>query len=100
MSSMSKNEKQQKPLARDPVHLPTILEEVCALIANATDKASRPLKNPSVELLNRVPSDLPIIEGDAYKLTQVFFNLVTNACKFCPKGSVIINARVNAKCEQ
>jgi PAS domain S-box-containing protein len=97
MSSMTSDRRAPKPLARDPVALPNILEEVCTLISNATDKACRPLKQQGVKLLNTVPDDLPIIEGDAYKLTQVFFNLVTNACKFCPKGRITLSARVNTQ---
>ena len=36
----------------------------------------------------------PVIEGDSHALTQVLFNLVTNACKFCKKGSIRLTGRV------
>ena len=36
-----------------------------------------------------VPADLPAIRGDAPRLTQVFVNLLANANKFGPEGSVI-----------
>jgi signal transduction histidine kinase len=36
----------------------------------------------------------PAIEGDSHALTQVLFNLVTNACKFCKKGSIRLTGRV------
>jgi signal transduction histidine kinase len=36
-----------------------------------------------------IPEDLPYIEGDKPRLTQVFVNLLANANKFAPEGSVV-----------
>jgi len=36
-----------------------------------------------------LPEDLPLIEGDKPRLTQVFVNLLANANKFAPEGSVV-----------
>ena len=36
-----------------------------------------------------LPQDLPHIDGDGMRLTQVFVNLLANASKFAPEGSVI-----------
>lgn len=36
-----------------------------------------------------MPDDLPAIDGDAPRLTQVFVNLLANAGKFAPEGSEI-----------
>jgi signal transduction histidine kinase len=35
------------------------------------------------------PADLPRIDGDATRLTQVFVNLLANASKFAPEGSIL-----------
>lgn len=36
-----------------------------------------------------IPEDLPHIDGDASRLTQVFVNLLANASKFAPEGSIV-----------
>jgi signal transduction histidine kinase len=36
-----------------------------------------------------VPADLPAVSGDKTRLTQVFVNLLANANKFAPEGSVV-----------
>lgn len=36
-----------------------------------------------------LPQDLPHIDGEATRLTQVFVNLLANASKFAPQGSVV-----------
>lgn len=47
-----------------------------------------------VQLVNRVPVDVPTVRGDAVKLRQIFTNLLSNAIKFTRKdGSVTVDAR-------
>src|SRR5918994_4248760 len=36
-----------------------------------------------------IPEELPRVEGDAPRLTQVFVNLIANASKFAPEGGAI-----------
>src|SRR6185295_14543208 len=36
-----------------------------------------------------IPEELPPIDGDSQRLTQVFVNLIANASKFAPESSVI-----------
>ncbi|KAL7546522.1 hypothetical protein ACHAWF_009852 [Thalassiosira exigua] len=87
-------------LRKEPVDIAAVVADVCTLVRSSTDKANRPLLNPLVELANYIPSGkrgqprLPIVEGDAYKITQVFYNLITNACKFCSSGHINISSRV------
>ena len=45
------------------------------------------LRNQALEV--ELPEDLPLVDGDAMRLTQVFVNLLANASKFAPEGSVI-----------
>mmetsp|Transcript_28187 Transcript_28187/g.61252 ORF Transcript_28187/g.61252 Transcript_28187/m.61252 type:complete len:905 (-) Transcript_28187:266-2980(-) len=83
-----------KKISRDPVELAKILDEVVMLVRNATDKGGNPLLDKSVKLENEV-KHLPIIEADAYKCAQVFYNIVTNACKFTSKGSIYLSSSVD-----
>lgn len=98
MASMAKHNedrasKTSLKLFQDPVELPKIIEEVVLLIRNSTDKNGRPLIKRGIELVNNVGC-LPIIEGDAHKCTQVFYNLVTNACKFTAKGRITVSSNI------
>jgi len=45
-----------------------------------------------VELLVREPLSLPVIEADGPRLVQVLRNLLTNAMKFAPGGTVTVSA--------
>lgn len=82
---------------KDPIDIPSIIDEVCTLVTNATDKGNRPLLNPLVKFENNISSaPLPIIEGNAYKITQVFYNIITNSCKFCSHGTISIDASINS----
>ena len=94
----------KQKIRKDPVDIPSVVNEVCMLVTNATDKGNRPLLNPLVQFLNKLGSSgssrLPIVEGDAYKITQVIFNIVTNACKFCQHGSITIDATLNKRMDR
>jgi len=87
----------KETIRKDPVDIPSILNEVCVLVTNATDKGNCHLLSPLVKFENKLGNDvrLPIVEGDAYKITQVFYNILTNACKFCTHGSITVDAGVN-----
>jgi len=49
---------------------------------------------PNHELLNCIPDDAPSVSGDPDKITQILFNLVSNAVKYSPKGGAV---RVSAR---
>ncbi|CAE8609971.1 unnamed protein product [Polarella glacialis] len=84
-----------KQLCRDPVELPKIIDEIVTLIKSSTDKRGKSLVKPDVELINNAKA-MPIIEADAYKCTQVFYNIITNACKFTMKGTVTVSSQVGS----
>jgi signal transduction histidine kinase len=45
------------------------------------------LRHQALEV--ELPEDLPLISGDKTRLTQVFVNLLANASKFAPEGSIV-----------
>ncbi len=52
----------------------------------------------TIALINDLPAELPVIEGDYDRLTQVFTNLVSNAYQYTPdEGSVTIRAVVEGE---
>lgn len=69
-------------IRRHPVALDDVLEEAVESI--------RPLLEPRRQRLEMdVPPSLPSIRGDAPRLVQVLVNLLANANKFAPEGTVI-----------
>lgn len=65
------------PFAREPVSLNLIAEEVVDLVAPGA---------PRHRLHTELDPDLPELQGDREKLTQMLMNLVSNAIKFSPDG--------------
>eukprot|EP00913_Durusdinium_trenchii_P008618 g8092.t1 len=82
-------------LARDPVQMGKLIEEVQVLLSSAVDKAKRPIKKDTVRLIIDVPDQLPIIEADAHRCMQMLYNLVTNAFKYTKEGVVEVMARAD-----
>ncbi|HYG65417.1 MAG TPA: ATP-binding protein [Thermoanaerobaculia bacterium] len=75
---------------RRPVALDEVVEEAVTLTAPLLAQRGQ---TPEVDL----PYPLPEVRGDAPRLIQVFVNLLANANKYAPEGSVI---RVGGAVEQ
>jgi signal transduction histidine kinase len=63
------------------------------VIAQAAAATSSLFEGKSLLLSQDVPAGLPQVCGDRDKLLQVVINLISNAVKFTPNGSVTIRAR-------
>eukprot|EP00929_Paragymnodinium_shiwhaense_P101025 TRINITY_DN6377_c0_g1_i1.p1 TRINITY_DN6377_c0_g1~~TRINITY_DN6377_c0_g1_i1.p1 ORF type:complete len:1042 (-),score=231.98 TRINITY_DN6377_c0_g1_i1:241-3366(-) len=88
--------------AEDQYHLEKtnllgIIGEVLLMTKFAVNRANRPLVSDKVKLLNACPAQVPAVMGNSAKLTQLLYNLLTNACKFTQEGSVKIACRSSGK---
>ncbi len=72
----------QLGIRRQSVDLAEVIEEASALIESL-------LKTRKQTLEVSLQPDLPLVSGDKTRLTQVFVNLLANANKFAPEGSVL-----------
>ncbi len=79
----SRLESGQIRLQVEPLSLSAIARSVKEKLAPLAESAG-------LTLVNRVPEDLPSIEGDRLRLEQVLTNLVENAIKFTPAGGQVI----------
>jgi signal transduction histidine kinase len=72
----------QLAIRRQSVDLAEIIEDARALIGSLLA-----LRRQRLEV--SLPEELPLIEGDKHRLTQVLVNLLANANKFAPEGSTV-----------
>lgn len=59
------------------------------LIADAEELIGALLKQRHQRIEREIPAELPTIEGDGPRLTQVFVNLLANASKYAPENSAV-----------
>ena len=72
----------QLNIRHQSVELAEVVEDAQALIGSLLT-----LRRQTLEVT--LPDDLPYVEGDKPRLTQVFVNLLANANKFAPDGSTV-----------
>jgi two-component system, OmpR family, phosphate regulon sensor histidine kinase PhoR len=79
---LSKIESGQVQFRREPLHIGSVIERTIAMIKPLADKKQH-------QLVPRIASDLPLVNGDQERLVQVLANLVDNAIKYTPEGGQI-----------
>jgi PAS domain S-box-containing protein len=52
------------------------------------------VKEKPIQLINRIPTDMPTVRGDNMRVRQVLINLFSNAAKFTDEGSITIESFV------
>ncbi|HEY4211521.1 MAG TPA: ATP-binding protein [Steroidobacteraceae bacterium] len=72
----------QLSIRRQSVDLRDVVEDAQGLLGSLLA-----LRHQTLEV--EIPEDLPFIDGDLHRLTQVFVNLLANANKFAPEGTTV-----------
>jgi signal transduction histidine kinase len=72
----------QLNIRHQSVDLAEVVEDARALVGSLLT-----LRRQTLEVT--IPEDLPYVEGDGPRLTQVFVNLLANANKFAPEDSIV-----------
>ena len=62
-------------------------EHVCDVVSSMMRK--------SVELVNNIDADLPIVRGDGNRINQILTNLISNSIKFTESGTITLTAYVD-----
>ncbi len=87
LNRMTTNTLQLARLDSDTVSLQRQWESPEEILAQVIARARRSAPSHMIEA--RVPRDLPLLHCDAVLLVQLFDNLVENALKYSPAGSVV-----------
>ncbi|HXH05642.1 MAG TPA: ATP-binding protein [Vicinamibacterales bacterium] len=70
--------------------------QLAPLIAEVIAELEPILSRSTLRLVTRVPARLPTLRSDRQKVKQILLNLLTNAVKFTPEGSVTVRASYRA----
>jgi two-component system phosphate regulon sensor histidine kinase PhoR len=79
---LSKIEQQGFQLSIQPCDVRELLEDIGVILQGKS-------KEKEVELSLSFPDGLLLIEGDLYRLKQIFINLINNALTYTPKGGTV-----------
>ncbi len=52
------------------------------------------VKEKPIQLVERIPADMPTVRGDTMRVRQVMINLLSNASKFTDEGSITVESAV------
>lgn len=68
-----------------------------AVTVGVVDMLDYMIKGKPIQVVNKIPADLPPVMADEKRLIQIVFNLLHNAVKFTNQGEITIEAFVQAE---
>ena len=71
--------------------------QVGSTISNIVESIIPVAEEKGIEIIERIPADLPQIETDEARIHQIFQNIIGNAVKFTEKGSVTVSAHMDSE---
>jgi len=71
----------------EEVRLPDIIHSVLST-------AKGLVKEKAIQLIEKVPADMPTVRGDTMRVRQILLNLISNAAKFTDEGFITIESSV------
>jgi PAS domain S-box-containing protein len=78
-------------LNKDPVDVHTLLKEAITTVRSELDQKQ-------ITLTLELAAKKPVVNGDAVRLQQVFWNVLKNAAKFTPEaGKISVGTRIQAE---
>lgn len=80
------------------VQLNDLCDSVYEMISHSVDGRGRKLLKDTVKFEKVFASDLPVLQGDADRLIQVIYNIVSNAVKFTNTGFIRITTQFDGEC--
>jgi signal transduction histidine kinase len=89
MLELSKFEAGYLPMHLAAMDLRLLLEEMQTGLLGQTG-------NPNCEIRWQIPNELPLVYADGDRVQQILVNLVSNAIKYTPSGTITINTWVAA----
>lgn len=67
--------------------------DISNILKNSMNTARSLIGNKPVTLETAIDPELPLIRADRQRILQVLMNIISNACKFTAKGSIILTAK-------
>jgi signal transduction histidine kinase/DNA-binding response OmpR family regulator len=64
------------------------------MVTSVLSTAKGLVKEKTIQLVQKIPADMPTVRGDTMRIRQVLINLLSNASKFTDEGTITVEALV------
>ncbi len=68
--------------------------QIAEMVTSVFSTAKGLVKEKSIQLVQRIPSDMPTVRGDTMRVRQILLNLISNASKFTEEGTITVETSV------